>query len=334
MGSTAERSRACASGAAQAVLIAFRGLTLATLLAGVTGCSISGFAVDRLGDALATGGTTYSSDDDPQFVAQAAPFSLKLMESLLAERPQHRGLLQAVSAGFTQYAFAFLQLPADEIEADDLVQAEELRERARRMYARAHAYAVRGLEVAHPGFQAQLQQRPAQAVVTTTKEDAGLLYWAAASLAATIGLSKDDPARVSELPQVQALIDRAFELDESLDGGAIHAFLVAFTMVRPDFEGSRRERAADHFQRARELSGGRDAGLYVTWAEAVCVPAAERGCFDEALQSAVAIDPASAPERQLANGVLQRRARWLQTHSDRFFLPLLPAAATIPETRP
>jgi predicted anti-sigma-YlaC factor YlaD len=334
MVSATEGTTACARGGARAAWIAIRGLALATVLAGVTGCSVSGFAVDRLGDALAAGGTTYAADDDPQFIAQAAPFSLKLMESLLAERPQHRGLLNAASAGFTQYAFAFLQLPADEIEADNLDQAEELRARARRMYARSYGYALRGLEVAHPGFRAMLLQHPAQAVSTTTKEDAGLLYWAAISLAATIGLSKDDPARVSELPQVQVLIDRVLELDEALDGGAIHAFLVGFTMVRPDFDGPRQDRAAEHFERARDLSGGHDAGVYVTWAEAVCVPAADRACFDGALQSAVAIDPDSAPERQLANGVLQRRARWLQSHADQLFLPPLPPAANFPEKRP
>jgi predicted anti-sigma-YlaC factor YlaD len=197
------------------------------------------------------------------------------------------------------------------------------------MYARAHGYALRGLEVAHPGFQALLVSNPGQAVSRIAKDDVDFLYWAATSLAAAIGLSKDDPARVGQLPQVQALIDRALALDESFDDGAIHVFLVGFTMVRPDFEGSRQERAAEHFVRALELSGGRDAGTYVTWTEAMCVPAADRECFDEMLRSAAAIDPDAAPERRLANGVLQRRARWLESRADQLFLPpLTPPAAT------
>ena len=58
----------------------------------VTGCStIKHTAVDTLGDALAAGGTTFSADDDPQLIAAAVPFSLKLMESLLAERPDALG---------------------------------------------------------------------------------------------------------------------------------------------------------------------------------------------------------------------------------------------------
>src|ERR1051326_8261237 len=80
---------------------------LAGLLA--TGCSIRKMAVNKLGDALAGGGTTFASDDDPELVKAAVPFSLKLMESLLAETPNHKGLLFATASGFAQYAFAFVQ---------------------------------------------------------------------------------------------------------------------------------------------------------------------------------------------------------------------------------
>ena len=62
-----------------------------------TGCSIKRIAVNKLGDALAGGGTTFASDDDPDLVKAAVPFSLKLMESLLAESPRHKGLLFATA---------------------------------------------------------------------------------------------------------------------------------------------------------------------------------------------------------------------------------------------
>ena len=49
-----------------------------------TGCStIKKVAINKMGDALAEGGTTFTSDDDPELVKAAIPFSLKLMESLL-----------------------------------------------------------------------------------------------------------------------------------------------------------------------------------------------------------------------------------------------------------
>src|SRR5882762_1488437 len=78
------------------------------------GCSVKRMAVNKVGDALAGGGTTFSSDDDPELIKSAVPFSLKLMESLLAESPRHRGLLLAACSGFTQYSFAFVNQEADE----------------------------------------------------------------------------------------------------------------------------------------------------------------------------------------------------------------------------
>src|SRR5689334_2751351 len=93
---------------------------LLTVVLTATGCSIKKIAVNKLGDSLASGGTTFISDDDPDLVGDALPFSLKLMESLLAESPRHRGLLFATSSGFTEYAFVFVQVPAEEIESQDL----------------------------------------------------------------------------------------------------------------------------------------------------------------------------------------------------------------------
>ena len=85
-----------------------------------SGCSLRRYALNKVADALAQSGTTFSSDDDPELVKVAAPFSLKLMESLLAGNPRHTRLLAAATSGFTEYAFAFVQEEADEIEPTNL----------------------------------------------------------------------------------------------------------------------------------------------------------------------------------------------------------------------
>ncbi len=55
------------------------GLVLVT-----AGCAVRKIAVNKIGDAIASGGQVYASDDDPELVREAVPFSLKLIESLLA----------------------------------------------------------------------------------------------------------------------------------------------------------------------------------------------------------------------------------------------------------
>src|SRR6516225_6260257 len=89
-----------------------------------TGCSIHKYALNKASDALSQSGNTFASDDDPELIKAAAPFSLKLMESVLAENPRHVGLLTAAASGFTQYSFAFVQQDADELEVHDLAAAE------------------------------------------------------------------------------------------------------------------------------------------------------------------------------------------------------------------
>jgi hypothetical protein len=134
----------------------------------------------------------------------------------------------------------------------------------------------------------------------------------AASWAAAVSVSKDDPELIGDLPIVAALIDRALELDESWDNGAIHSFLVTFSMGRQDLSGDPEARAREHFARAVELSSGQLAGPYVALAESVSVKKQDVKEFNKLLEQALAINPDAKPEWRLANLIMQRRALWLQ----------------------
>lgn len=295
-------------------------LAIAGVVALNSGCAVRPFAVNRLGDAVAAGGATYSSDNDPELIRDAAPFSLKLMESLLEESPQHRGLLLATASGFTQYGYAFVQEDADEIEATNLTAATAMRVRARNLYLRARDYGLRGLEVSHRGLGVALQAAPKQAVCVTSKSDVPLLYWTAAAWGAAISVSKDKPDIVADLPKVEALIDRALELDEKFDHGAIHTFLINYEMARPGVRADEAaQRATQHFLRAMDLSGGHLASPLVAYAEAVCVQKQQRAEFDQRLKQALAIDVDQKPEWRLTNLIMQRRAQWLLSREGELF---------------
>lgn len=295
-------------------------VALLAILLAASGCSIKRLAVNKLGDALAGGGTTFAADDDPELIKSAVPFSLKLMESLLSESPKHQGLLFATSSGFTQYGYAFVQQDADELEAKDFAAAEALRARAKRLYLRARNYGLRGLEVAHRGFTNQLAAQPREAVAKLAKRDVPQAYWTAAAWGAAVSLSKDDPAIIAQIPQMEALIDRALALDESWDDGAIHGFLINYEMSRQGATGDAAARARKHFERALELSQGQQAGPLVTFAEAVCIEKQDAKQFEELLKRALAINPDAQPGTRLVNLVMQRRAKWLLSRQEDLFL--------------
>lgn len=286
------------------------------------GCSTRQLAAGALADALAQGGSVFATDDDPELVKAALPTNLKLMESLLEAQPRHAGLLTATAGAFAQYAYAFVQQEADELEARDLAAAEALRARARRLYLRAQGYSLRALEVTHPGFAAALHADPAAAAASLTAADVPAAYWTAATTAGAIALGKDQPALVAQLPAVAALMDRAQALDDTFNGGAIPSFMITFEMSRPGAGSDAAARARRNFARAVEVSGGRDVGPYVALAEAVCVQEQQAREFADLLGRALAVDPDADPARRLANLVLQRRARWLLSRQDDLFLPL------------
>jgi predicted anti-sigma-YlaC factor YlaD len=279
--------------------ILVRLLAAAAVLPAIGGCSVRQIALDGLGEAIAGGGAAFAAEDDPELARAAAPFSLKLVESLLAESPRNRALLLAAARGFTQYAYAFVQQDAEQAEARDLALARELEERARRLYRRARDYGLRGLALA--------------------PDDVALLYWTSAAWGALIALSKDRPEALGDLPMVEALMERALRLDESFGRGAIHVFMIGYEPVRPGAGDDAAVRSRRHFARAAELSGGADAAALVALAEAVCIAQQRRGEFEALLGQALRIDAERFAGDRLAILVAQRRARWLLSRSDQLF---------------
>jgi predicted anti-sigma-YlaC factor YlaD len=286
-----------------------------------TGCSVKKFAISKLANSLASQSTSsFATDDDPELIGDALPFALKLMEGLLDQVPQHRGLLFATSSGFTQYSYVWVQQPADEVEQKDVAQAKQMRLRARNLYLRARDYGIRGLEVKHQGFGAQLRRDPKSAVLVARKKDVPLLYWTAVSWGAAISVSKDDADLVADQPIVEALVDRSLQLDPDFDQGAIHGFLITYESARQGAKGDFAVRSREHFDRQVALTAGNLASPFVALAETVSVSKQDRSEFESLLKRALAIDPNPKPAWRLNNIVMQRRARWLLSREDDLFL--------------
>ena len=296
-------------------------ILLATLFIALSACSVKKYAVNTIGDMLAQGGSVYESDDDIVLIGDALPFSLKLIESLLQESPRHEGLLLAAARGYILYSYAYVHYPADVLALDDLERARTLRARARKLYLRAHGYAARALEASYPDVAAGLRQEPRATVARMAsgraQRDVPLLYWTAASLGLAISVSKQDAALLARLPEVEALLERALELDGDWQAGALHEFMVTWSAAQP--RGGSTVRIRDHYARALALSGGHRASLFVAYAEAVPLPDQDRVGFRALLEKALAVDLDEDPDHRLMNVIAQRRAKWLLGRMDELF---------------
>jgi len=296
-------------------------LVLLILLAPLThGCFLKSMAVDSIADSLAGTGDTFSSDNDPQLVGDAVPFSLKLMESVLSATPHHTALLTALTKSFTEYAYAYVQSNAETIADEDYKKSKEQKLRAKKLYLHARDYGLRGLETRFKGITQTIRTDPKGSVAKAKKEDVELMYWTGVSWMAAISLGKADPELVSDVPQAEALIYKAFELDPDYDKGSIYDFLITYEGGKPALMGGSAQRAKELFDAALKVNHGQSASTYVNFAEAVSEKNQNQTEFEELLNKALAIDPDKDTSTRLVNLLTQKRARWLLSREDAIFV--------------
>ena len=254
-----------------------------------------------------------SSEDDLQLAREASAFYLKFSESILKETPGHLKLAESVSAGFTQYAYAFVAFDAEKIDAKNPKAAADMRERAARLYARAHRHAMVALERSHPGFSDALRKPDAKNPLQLTNAQVPLAYWAAASLGGWISMSKDDPDLVADLPLSMRLAELAWQTDPTYGQGALASLMGTLEAAKV---GGSRPKTQAYFDQAIVLGQGKEAGPLVAKAESVALPAEDRKQFEQLLQQALAISQA---HRSLQNEVMRERAQWLLSSVDELF---------------
>jgi predicted anti-sigma-YlaC factor YlaD len=272
-----------------------------------------------MGDAIAETGSNFASDDDPELVGDAVPFGLKTMEGLLEQAPRHKGLLLAASSGFVQYAYGWVQMPADAVEAKDLARATALRERARKLYLRGRDYGLRGLELDFPGLREALAHDPKATLAKAQKRHVPLLYWTAMGWAGAIALKVNDSELSADQPLVEALARRALELNPCWGLGSIHEFFVNWESARSTIGGSV-ERAREHYAKDLACAAGRRAFPYVVFAESVSVAKQDKAQFKELMQKALAVDVSRKDDQRLANLLAQKRARFQLGRVDELFI--------------
>ncbi len=295
-------------------MLCARLFTLSLLVALLSACSPRMLLVRNVADELA--GQGQATEEDIGLAREAGAFYLKLSESVLRQTPGHLPLAESVAGGFTQYSYAFVAFEADRLEGHDAKAAKRLRERAARLYWRAHRHAMAALELNNPDLLKALQPAPEGRngpAFRLPADQVGVAYWAAASWGAHIALSKDKPDVVADLPLAIRLATLAWNADPDHGNGSLASLMGTFEAARPG--GSLRQAQA-YFDRAIEAGRGRNAGAFVAQAEALALASGDRVAFEALLQQAIAI---SSKHRDLGNEVMRERAQWLlDTADDRF----------------
>jgi predicted anti-sigma-YlaC factor YlaD len=296
---------------------------LVTLI--ISGCSIKTTAINIVGGALSKdgGASVFSGDDDPELIGDALPFAIKMYESLAAGSPKNPQLLLAAGKSLCMYAYAFVQIPADQMTYTRLAEKEEMLRRAKRLYLRGRDYILKALTIRRPRFSEYLKKNDiGTALKYVAVRDTSYLYWAGMSWMAAFTADKGDVGLLVDIPKAVALIQKVMEFNDGYGEGSAHEFFVSYYGAMPAAMGGSEVKARDHFAKALRYSRGAKASPYISLATSVCVKNQNLAEFKSLLDSALAVDVNKSPCNRLVNILNQQKAQWLIDHTDNYFLPV------------
>jgi tetratricopeptide (TPR) repeat protein len=276
------------------------GLARVGFVAGLlSGCSsfIGGKAADTLAAAIL-------NQDDPELVASGVPAYLLLIDGLISQSPDNPALLSAGAQVFALYGSRFAAA-----------------QRAPAFTAKARRYGERAICLVHePACQwaaADYTQFVA-ALEGVRDKDIDALYSYAVGWLSHLDATSEDWTAVAELPRVQAALERALAIDDTYESGAVHAYLGILNSLRPPALGGQPDRAREHFERALELTAGRDLSIKVEYARRYA-----RLVFDQELHDRLLTEvmgaPVEAPRYTLFNVLAKQEAQGLLATSKEYF---------------
>lgn len=269
-------------------------ISLAALL--LPACSTSQLVARGASPLIDNGVTAMNRETDLELAQASMPANLKMIETLLLADPGNAAYQVQAAMGFYGYTLAFVEPGGDPDRAVDL-------------YQRARAHALIALE--HAGMsQAALAGSAAEFEQTLAALDAEAvpaLFWTASSWGKWIELQLDDPARLAELPRVEAMMQRVLELDETYYHGGAHLFFGAYYGGRAPMFGGDFVRSAKHFDRAAAINRNQLLLVEVYRARYLLRQMGEREAFHSTLTHVLEASVAD-PDLNLASALAKQEA--------------------------
>lgn len=248
---------------------------------------------------------TVLNSDDPETVRAGAPAYLLLVDSLLLRDPENVELLRIAASLNGSFAAAFVAEP----------------ERGARLADKAFRYARRAwcLELAAA---CDLQGLPFDEfellVAGLTPRETPAAYAVATAWTGWIQAHSADWNAIAQLARVRGLMERLIALDETYELGGPHLYMGGLESLFPAAMGGRPEKSRRHFERALEISGGRNLTAKVTFAERYARLVFDRELHDRLLREVLAADPRHEG-MTLANRIAQQRAGELLASGEDYF---------------
>lgn len=273
------------------------------VLIAVQGCSslISG-ATSNLAAQLQA---TISNHNDPELVRDAVPAYMLMVESFIQGDPENVDMLVAASGLYTAYTSVFVEDP----------------ERLSKLSNRGFGYAQRAacqMNQQYCGLKSLQYDVFLKRLPAMKKEEVPVLSAYGAAWGNWLKANASDFNAIADLPKITRLLERLVELDEFYQSGNGHLYLGIIHTLLPPAVGGKPDVAKMHFERAIEISEGKNLMVKVTYAQQYARMLFDRELHDKLLNEVVNEDPV-VPDFTLTNSMAIEAAKALLVSADEYF---------------
>ena len=273
-------------------ILGFVGLMLCS------GCSVKSDMMIHLSDTIV-------NNDDLSLVEAGAPAYLLMIDSLISEDPSSKEMLSTAAQLYTAYADVFV------------TDAH----RSRKMVNKAFHYADQAMCIANKDA-CGLKDKPFEKFDTIItgmdKADLPYLFTLGASWASWIMANTNDFNALADISRIEAIMGKVVLLDESYKEGAAFLYLGTLATFLPPALGGRPKEGKRYFERAIELSQGKNLMVKVMFAKLYARMIFDRGLHDRLLTEVVGTNPVVLGYT-LVNTYAQKQARQLLEDADDYF---------------
>jgi len=245
------------------------------------------------------------NQNDPETVRQAAPAYLVLIDGLIEDNPNNAGVLLAGAELYSSYASAFVEDPV----------------RAKRLALKGRDYGWAGL-CRHKKTMCETWTAPYEdfeaSLATLGPKDVDAAFVTASAWVTWIRANRGDWSAIADKARVDAMIRRVVEIDPTYKNGAAYLYLGALESLLPAAMGGRPEEGRKNFEKAIEMSDGKNLMAKVLFANEYARLTFDRELHDRLCQEVIAADPVF-PGMTLSNALAQDEARELLADSEDYF---------------
>lgn len=245
------------------------------------------------------------NQSDPETVRDGAPAYLIMLDSFVEGTPDDADMLAAAADLYSAYGVVFVEDP----------------ERAMRLTSRARSYGQRALCASNQnacGLDDLTFKEFDELLTKLNKTNASALYSYGLSGLAYIKAHSGEWSAMADLPRIEAALTRVAQLDEQYQPEQVEHYLAVLKTIRPPALGGDFEAGQSHYQRALDLSQGKDLSIKVDYARYYARTLYDRELHDQLLNEVLAAE-ATQNGYTLFNVIAQQDARQLLDSADDYF---------------